>query len=249
MFFLKRFTVLCLCLFALESMQAQVGKYCNDLSLGVNAGYVMSDIGFVPKVSQNRYTGFTAGISAKYVCEQYFKTLCSVYGEVNISQSGWKENIVDADKQPVINTVTGLAEEYSRTLNYIQVPVFAHLAWGREHKGVQFFFQIGPQFGFLLSESTKMNFDFAQRNIAARASKMAAQDTMKVEHRFDYGIAAGFGLEYVHPKIGHFLIEGRYYYGLGNIYGDRKKDVFQKSNIGNVVIKISYLFDITKTKK
>ena len=63
------------------------------------------------------------------------------------------------------------------------------------------------------------------------------------------GIAAGLGVEYVVPKVGHFLLEGRYYYGLGNIFGDRKKDYFSRSNIGNIVIKLTYLFDITKTKK
>ena len=34
-----------------------------------------------------------------------------------------------------------MAEEYSRTINYIQVPIFAHLAWGREVSGCNFFFQ------------------------------------------------------------------------------------------------------------
>lgn len=56
-------------------------------------------------------------------------------------------------------------------------------------------------------------------------------------------------MEYSIPKVGHFLLEGRYYYGLGNIYGNSKRDYFAKSNIGNIVIKLTYLFDITKTKK
>ena len=72
---------------------------------------------------------------------------------------------------------------------------------------------------------------------------------MTVEKRFDYGIAAGIGLEYTVPRIGHFLVEGRYYYGLGNIYGDSKRDYFGRSNFGNIILKMTYLFDITKTKK
>ena len=50
-------------------------------------------------------------------------------------------------------------------------------------------------------------------------------------------------------KEGHFLLEGRYYYGLGNIYGDTKRDYFAKSNLGAIIIKMSYLFDIAKTSK
>ena len=71
---------------------------------------------------------------------------------------------------------------------------------------------------------------------------------MLVENKFDYGIAGGLGMEYSVPRVGHFMIEGRYYYGLGNIYGDSKKDYFGKSNFGNIIVKLTYLFDIIKTK-
>lgn len=94
-----------------------------------------------------------------------------------------------------------------------------------------------------------MNFDFEKRNRTARSSSIVAQDTMAVEKKFDYGIAAGIGLEYTVPRVGHFLVEGRYYYGLGNIYGDSKRDYFGRSNFGNIILKMTYLFDITKTKK
>ena len=63
----------------------------------------------------------------------------------------------------------------------------------------------------------------------------------------DYGITVGAGVEYSHPKVGHFVLEGRYYYGLGDIYGNTKKDYFGRSNLSNVVIKLSYLFDVMKT--
>jgi hypothetical protein len=81
-----------------------------------------------------------------------------------------------------------------------------------------------------------------------RASHVVAQDTMTVKNKFDYGIAVGAGLEFSNRHFGHFMIEGRYYYGLGNIYGDSKRDYFSKSNIGNIVLKATYLFDITRTK-
>lgn len=227
---------------------AQVGAHRNDMSIGFNGGYVMSNVGFTPKVNQKQHGGLTGGFSFRYVCEKYFNTVCSVQAEVNYAQLGWKENILDINDKPVINSVTGLAEEYIRTINYVQVPVFAHLAWGREVKGVQFFFQAGPQFGVYMSESTKSNFKFDERNTTDRVNDVAAQDTMSVENKLDYGIAAGVGLEYSHPKAGHFQLEARYYYGLGNIYGDSKRDYFGKSNFGNIVVKLTYLFDIMRTK-
>ena len=77
---------------------------------------------------------------------------------------------------------------------------------------------------------------------------VVAQDTMAVENKLDYGIALGLGAEYSIPKVGHFLAEARYYYGLGNIYGSSKRDYFGKSNYGQIVFKVSYLFDISRTK-
>ena len=235
-------------LLAATGASAQVGKYRNDLSIGVNGGYVLSNVGFTPKVNQGFHGGMTGGFSFRYVCEKYFNTICAVQAEVNYAQIGWKESILDANDAPVVNQVTGLPEEYSRTMNYVQIPVFAHLGWGREEKGFQFFFQAGPQIGFCLGETTKTNFNVEDANFADRVSSVVAQDTMAVENKFDYGIAAGLGLEYSHPKVGHFQLEARYYYGLGNIYGDTKRDFFGKSNFGNIVVKLTYLFDIIRTK-
>lgn len=231
------------------ALYAQVGEHRNDLAIGVNGGYALSSIAFVPRVSQGMHGGLTGGLSVRYVCEKYFNTICSVQGEVNYTQMGWKESILDREDNPVINSVTGLPEEYSRTINYVQVPLFAHLAWGRERRGAQFFFQLGPQFGYWLSESTKTNFDFAERNMNDRVNPRVAQDTMAVEHKFDYGIAIGAGIEYSIPHLGHFQLEGRYYYGLGNIYGDTKRDYFARSNMNSIIVKLAWLFDVTKTKK
>ena len=124
------------------------------------------------------------------------------------------------------------------------MPFLAHLAWGKEKKGLNFFVNAGPQLGAYISESTKSNFDFDKRNTTDRVSSVVAQDTMKVEKKFDYGIAAGLGVEYSIPKVGHFLLEGRYYYGLGNIYGDSKRDYFASSNYQTISIRLTYLFDL-----
>ena len=231
------------------AMTAQIGEHRNDLAIGFNGGLNMSSVSFTPKVSQAKLNGITGGLSVRYVCEKYFSTVCSLYGEINYSQMGWKEDIVDVNDMPVINTATGLPEEYSRTVNYIQVPLMAHLAWGREQKGFAFFVNLGPQFGIYMSESTKTNFDFSDRNAADRVNPVCAQDTMAVENKFDYGIAAGAGIEFSHPKVGHFLLEGRYYYGLGNIYGDSKRDYFGSSNFGTITVKLAYLFDIIRTRR
>lgn len=225
---------------------AQIGEHRNTLSVGVSGGYNLTTVRFTPKVVQSMKGGLTGGLAMRYTVEKYFSTIASIAAEVNYGQMGWKEDIRDLNDQPVINAATGVAEQYERTINYIQVPIMAHLAWGRENRGINFFVNAGPQFGVYLSESTKSNFDWDKRNMADRANSICAQDTMAVENKFDYGIAAGAGIEVAHSKVGRFLLEGRYYYGLGNIYGDSKRDYFGSSNFGTITIKLTYLFDITR---
>lgn len=237
-----------LMLFPLSSL-AQVGEHRNDLAIGVNGGYMLSNVGFVPKVNQTFHGGYTGGLSLRYVCEKYFNSICSIYAELNYAQMGWKEDILDREDQPVINEETQQAESYSRTLNYVQLPVFARLGWGKEQKGFQFFFQAGPQLGYYLNDKVTKNFDLDKRNNWMRANDEVHQDTMAVENKLDYGIAAGIGMEYSFPKLGHFMLEARYYYGLGNIYKDTKRDYFGKSNNSSIIVKLTYLFDLKKTKQ
>ena len=241
-------------------ISAQVGEHRSELAVGVNGGAVLSSVSFVPKVPQSQHAGMTGGFSVRYTSEKYFNSICAIVGEVNYSRVGWKESILTEDDEPVIAWDSDVAEAYQRTLTYLQVPVLARLGWGRERRGMQFFFQAGPQFGYLLSEATDANFDLHDPNIYDRVSIVSSDYTtdegvqvgsgmyfMPVEHKFDYGIAAGLGLEYSHPRLGHFLLEGRYYYGLGNLYGDTKRDYFSRSNMGHIVVKLSYLFDLKRT--
>ena len=244
---------------------AQVGEYRTDFAVGGSVGYSMSNIAFVPKVPQSNLGGLTAGFTARYTCEKYFKSICAIVGEVNYAQIGWKERIWDLNDQPVVmHNDSSQTLQYSRKMNYVQVPVLARLGWGRERSGMQFFFQVGPQFGFYLSDKSDTNFDARDPAFdpriqngylgdgymygGKRASHIVAQDTMAVEYKFDYGIAVGGGLEYSNRHLGHFIIEGRYYYGLGNIYGNSKRDYFARSNFGNIIVKFTYLFDIVRTK-
>ena len=241
---MKHLLILFLFLALPWSLFAQIGEHRNTLSVGPTAGWNITNIKFTPKVEQKGLGGFSGGVALRYTVEKYFSTICSIQLELNYAQMGWKEDIKDINNNPVINATTGAAENYSRTINYVQVPFLAHLAWGKEKKGLNFFVNAGPQLGAYISESTKSNFDFDKRNTTDRVSSVVAQDTMKVEKKFDYGIAAGLGVEYSIPKVGHFLLEGRYYYGLGNIYGDSKRDYFASSNYQTISIRLTYLFDL-----
>ena len=247
----KKALPLYLFIFLPYSAAAQVGEYRTDLAVGVNGGYMISTIAFVPEIPQKQFGGMTGGVTLRYTCEKYFNSICSIVAELNYAQSGWQEDIFDKNNQPVYYPDDKEKQHplfYERRINYLQIPFLARMGWGRERKGLQFFVQLGPQIGFYLNESSKTNVVPRKGTLIPRSSNVVAQDTMAVENKFDYGIAVGAGVEFSHPRLGHLLLEGRYYYGLGNIYGNSKADVFGRSNFGQIVIKATYLCDIIKTR-
>ena len=232
-------------------LKAQVGEYRTDLAVGGSAGYMSSNVAFVPEVPQNRLGGMTAGLTVRYTCEKYFNSICAIQAELNLVQTGWKERILDADNNNVYyesDTQRSNPLEYERRLTYLQIPFLARMGWGRERRGLQGFIVLGPQIGFLLGESTKSNLIQGAATQTERSSKIVAQDSLSVKHKFDYGIVVGGGVELSMRKVGHFIVEGRYYYGLGDIFGNSKSDFFGRSNFGQIVVKATYLFDIIRTK-
>ena len=165
--------------------------------------------------------------------EKYFNMLCGIQLELNYSQRGWNEKIEDSSE----NT-------YSRTMNYLEVPMLAHLAFGKDaiDNGVQFFLNMGPQFAFFLNEKENMSDNWDPSH---RPNGVVQQYGKMVENKFDYGIVAGGGLE-LSTKFGHFLLEGRYYLGLSDFYKSTKKDEFGRSGHSFIGVRLTYLYDLIK---
>lgn len=220
------------CMFTLP-MMAQLGEERHNLAVGVNVGMNMNSVEFSPRIKLNSHNGMSFGVTARYMSEKYFSMMCGIQAEVNYTQRGWKENIED-----------GTGNTYSRTMNYVEIPLLAHLAFGKDaiDKGVKFFVNAGPQVAYFISEKEKMSEEW---DPSYRPNGVNQQYGKWVENKFDYGILGGVGLE-LSTKVGHFLLEGRYYYGLADFWGSSKKDDFARSGHSDMGIKFTYLFDITK---
>ncbi|MCR4765500.1 MAG: PorT family protein [Bacteroidaceae bacterium] len=206
---------------------AQVGDLLNNFSVGVNAGVNLNSAQFSPTIRQSQLIGTVFGITGRYISEKYFGMTCGVRLEVNYSQHGWKEFMEGFDDL-----------QFQRTLNYIDIPFLAHLAFGKKF---QFFIDGGPQIGFYLNDKSKIEGDWE-----SLTDVIVAQHTLNIKHKFDYGIAGGLGIELKTKKAGNFLLEGRYYYALSDFFGNEKQDIFGRSANTTISIKLSYLFDITK---
>lgn len=219
--------------------QAQIGERRNSIALGVSGGIALNTIGFNPTIKQSMHIGETLGIVARFTSEKYFKTYCALQLEVNYTRLGWRENVLNAQSEPLPDT-------YRRDIHYLQFPLLARLGWGREYKGFMGYFLAGPQVGYCLGEkSQQSNFTLDAEGNPDRPNGMFEQYHMNVEKKFEYGITAGLGVE-LSTIAGRILLEGRYYYGLSDIFKNSKKDVFGRSNNNTIVAKITYLFDLKK---
>lgn len=223
-----------LSLWGLMPVMAQVGEARNDLAIGINGGVNMSSVTFTPTIKTTNIMGACGGLTIRYTCEKYFTAICAVQMEINFAQRGWKEVIED-----------GSNNTYQRVTNYLEIPFMFNMGWGRERQGVKFFINAGPQMNLFLNEKETYGGD--EWNPDNRPNNVIEQYGKATENSFDYGICGGGGLDWS-TKIGHFVLEGRYYYGLADIFGNTKKDYFGRSGNSSITVKLSYLFDIVKTK-
>ncbi|MBE6286626.1 MAG: PorT family protein [Mediterranea massiliensis] len=226
-----RFSIITLLFIALSTLtvRAQIGDLRNNIAIGINGGVNMNKVSFSPTVKQKNLMGITGGITARYISEKYFSMICGAQLELNFSQRGWDEFYEDF---PDLT--------YTRTMNYVEIPFLAHIGFGKEPRGLQFFIHAGPQIGFFIGDSFTIS-----ESWETTTGGVTEQHTKDVENKFDYGIAGGGGLE-LRTKAGNFLLEGRYYYALSDFYKSTKKDYFARSAHNGITIKLTYLFDLKK---
>lgn len=227
---MRRLILLFSLLFSLSA--AAQREYSPKLYLGGKAGATMSKMTFSPGVHQKMIQGMTFGATAIYTEESIFGLLA----EINVTQRGWEEDFV-RDLAPEFR--------YSRQLTYIQIPFMTHIYFGSDKfKG---FINLGPEVGFMIGDKIKANFDYENLSKVPdfpTTLRTNEQLGMSVERKFDYGIAAGAGMEVIIKRRHAIMLEGRFYYGLGNIFKDSKRDYFSASRGMSIEVTLGYLFRV-----
>ena len=232
---MRRLLLPLLCMLLATRAFSQVGELRDNLAVGFNGGYNLSSVDFSPTIKQGLQPGYTGGFTLRYTTEKYFALICAAQLEVNFAQRGWNEMIDD-----------GSNNTYCRTTNYVEIPFFAHLGWGQEERGVQFFFNAGPQIGLYLSGDETYGYTKEHPwSPTNRPNGITAQYGKQIENTLEYGIAGGAGME-LKTSIGNFTLEGRYFFGLSDMYGNSKADPFGRSANTTITIKLSYLVDLFK---
>lgn len=239
---------LCICLLSflfIVPAKAQVGDLRHNFAIGVAGGGCLNRVDFSPSIKQNYLPGANAGLVFRFTSEKYFSMICATQIELNYVQRGWKENITD-----------GSNNTYSRTTHYMEVPFLVHLGVGQEQRGVQFFFNAGPLLGWYLNSTERYGYSEEYPwSVYYRSNGMYYQygdspndptsPGKAVENMLEYGITGGAGVE-LKTAVGNFTVEGRYYFGLSDMFGNSKADPFGRSANQTIYARIAYLIDIVR---
>lgn len=204
-----------------------------EWNIGIGAGPTFSSVDFQAGtinsegVSTSTKQQLSGGISGRYISEKNL----GIIVELNYSQQGWDEQFPSDD-------LNYEGATYSRQLNYLEMPILTHIYFGRK---VRFFINLGPKISYLISEKEEINDVLANYissgNLPAR--KATDQYYKKIENKFDYGIMGGMGVEF-RSGIGNFALEGRYYFGLSDIYSNSKSAYFGRSANQVISARLTY---------
>jgi len=213
--------------------QSSKNKFKREWNIGVGFGPTFSAVDFRDNYGQTVSTKslmqYHGGISVRYLSEKNL----GIIAELNYSQQGWEQDF----KYDVDNPEYSL-NAHKHTLNYFEIPVMTHIYFGRK---VRFVINLGPKISYLISDSEEINDHLSNYLKSGDIGQytITHQYYRKAEKKFDYGIIAGMGLE-LRTGIGHFLLEGRYSFGLGDIYNNTKSDFFQRSANRVISARLTY---------
>ena len=203
--------------------------YEGNIAVGGKAGATLSLMQFNPTVPQTMLPGFMFGATFRYMEERHF----GLIAELNVEQRGWKEKF------------EGYDYAYQRRLTYLQLPLLTHIYFGSNK--FHGFFNAGPELGLMIASSTSANFDYEHIGDIAdfpTTNRSVEQLTLDVHNRFDYGLSAGLGVEMIARNKSSFTLEGRFYYGLGDVFRNRKKDTFSGSSGMSIMVTLGYMYRV-----
>lgn len=201
--------------------------YEGTIAVGGKAGATLSLVNFNPTVEQVMLPGMTAGVMFRYIEEKNF----GLIAELNFTQRGWKEKFEESDYQ------------YSHNFTYLELPIMTHIFFGNQR--VKGFVNLGPEIEVMLGNRISSNFsyqDAAEDEYFINDNRHIEQLSMKVSNKLDYGICAGAGMELNLNSKHSLLLEGRFYYGLTDVFPNHKTDVFSSSNSMTISVTLGYFY-------
>lgn len=104
-------------------------------------------------------------------------------------------------------------------LHYIEIPILMNIHLGSEV--CKWFFNFGPQVGYCVYDEKKT-----------------------IDHPFDWGLTAGTGIEVRTRKAGFYLLEVRFDYSFGGVYGTSVTDTYKMASPMDLSVNLGWLMPI-----
>jgi len=227
---MKRVVLVCILTAVALGMMAQPRLKQPEMYIGMHGGVLFSMTLFTPKVAgsdklEDRVLlSGNGGLMFRYIEHKY----CGFQVELDYMQRGWREN----------TEVEGEEVNYTRRLNYLEMPFMAHFYFGK--KAVRGFFNLGPQIGVCFLDN--------------KGSGTINPDPLKqaqyahIDNIFDWGVTAGLGMLLRTTKVGTFQLEARFSYSLGDYFSNKKTDPFSHSNPMTLSANVGYLWEIKRKR-
>lgn len=208
------------------SVTAQT-HYEGTIAVGGKAGATFSKVNFSPSVQQSMSSGMTAGVMFRYIEEKNF----GLIAELNVTQRGWSESFDDADYS------------FCHRFTYLELPIMTHIFFGNQR--IKGFFNLGSELNVMVADGISSNFSYqgaADMDYFVQNTRHIEQYTLDIKNKLDYGICAGAGMELNLSTKHSLLLEGRFYYGLTDVFANHKTDVFSSSNSMSVMVTLGYFY-------
>lgn len=203
------------------AVSAQPRLRTPEMYVGAHAGAMASTMLFKPNIANIDIMQSPLTINGGLVFRYAGHKVCAIQTELNYMQRGWRETI----------TLGQTTMDYTRQLDYIEIPLLMHLYFGKER--FRGFFNLGPQIGYCI------------RDVATPLPEgVTAPHYLPIDKPFDWGLAGGLGCYYRTRHIGLFQLEARFNFSMGTIYNNRKVDYFSQSNAMNLSLNFAYLWEI-----
>ncbi|MBE6321148.1 MAG: PorT family protein [Bacteroidales bacterium] len=203
------------------TVSAQPRLRTPEMYVGVHAGAMASTMLFKPNIANIDIMQSPLTINGGLVFRYAGHKVCAIQTELNYMQRGWRETI----------TLGQTTMDYTRQLDYIEIPLLMHLYFGKER--FRGFFNLGPQIGYCI------------RDVATPLPEgVTAPHYLPIDKPFDWGLAGGLGCYYRTRHIGLFQLEARFNFSMGTTYNNRKVDYFSQSNAMNLSLNFAYLWEI-----
>ena len=192
-----------------------------EMYVGAHAGAMASTMLFKPNIANIDIMQSPLTINGGLVFRYAGHKVCAIQTELNYMQRGWRETI----------TLGQTTMDYTRQLDYIEIPLLMHLYFGKER--FRGFFNLGPQIGYCI------------RDVATPLPEgVTAPHYLPIDKPFDWGLAGGLGCYLRTRKIGLFQLEARFNFSMGTTYNNRKVDYFSQSNAMNLSLNFAYLWEV-----